>query len=415
MRIALTISAVFVLASLSSAQEVRPYDGKYAAHPHFPSFAEVLPAKIRKAALDMAGRLGLPPGDASNVVLELVDRPLGPNKQVQLGGTATKTVNGKTMQWITLNPESHFAPGGDFDIELDHEMTHALLRTALGNANHLLLPKWAREGLAVWAAGQGPGRLAFWLTIHWEKPDPVAALLNGLEADKHSLEDYPEDYFAIAAIESVKGLAGVRAFVKDLASGRSCHDSAAAASGMSWEEFEPFARAYSEVRILEALGKTEPALLKRAIKLYRGGRDWEAAQRALFAISVRFPDSWAGALATYYFGRALQQAGLATEAREALGEFLAMAGPRTGLMDDAIWNIGLCCETTGDAEGAIAAFDRLARDYSYSPQAPAGLLKAAGICEAVGRKDEARTRWSRIVKDLAGTKEAEEANKKLGK
>ena len=207
----------------------------------------------------------------------------------------------------------------------------------------------------------------------------------------------------------------MHAFVKELAAGKSCHDAAAAASGRTWEEFEKFARSFAEARIREALGEAELALWKRAIGIYRGGKDWEAAQRALFAVSVQFPDSWAGALATYYFGRALQQAGQATDARAALGEFLAVAGPRTGLMDDAEWNIGLCCEKTGDAEEAIAAFDRLARDYSYSPQAPAGLLKAALLCEGAGRKEEAKTRLMRIVKDLAGTKEAEEAKTRLNK
>jgi TolA-binding protein len=405
---------LLLTATLCPAQEIRSYDGKYASDPHCGAFMDSLPAKMRASAREMSGRLGLPPSNAGNMVLELVDRPLGAKKEVQLGGTVTKVVNGKTEQWITLNPESHFAPGGDFDIELDHEMTHALLRNALGDAPHRLLPKWAREGLAVWAAGQGPGRIAFWLTIYWDKPDPVKSLLNGLEAEKHSLEDYAEDYLAVAAIESLHGVAGVQAFVKDLAAGKPCRDAAAAASGKSWAEFELFAHAFAEARIGEALGQSEWALWKRTMTVYRSGRDWPAAQRALYAITVRYPDSWAGALATYYFGRALQQAGRPEDARKALAEFLVVAGPRTGLMDDAVWNIGLCCEKSGDVEGAITAFDRLAKEYSYSPQAAAGLLKAAELCAGAGRNDEAKARWERIAKDLEGTKEAAEARKHLG-
>lgn len=399
---------------LAESQEVRPYAGKYAGDPRCEAFLGELPAQMRAAARAMSERLGLPPADAANVVLELVDRPLGPQKDVVLGGTMTKSVGGRIVQWITLNPESHFAAVADFEQELAHEMTHALLRNALGDANHRLLPKWAREGLAVWAAGQGPGRVAFWLTIHWDKPDPVAVLLNGLENEKHALEDYPEDYLAVEAIETEKGVEGVRAFVRLLAAGKPCHDAAAEASGRTWDEFAAFAASYADERIRAALGDEEFAAWKRAMALLRVDRDFEAAQRAFYAVAARFPDSWAGALGMYYFGRALQMAGLPADAGEALREFFAVAGPRTGLMDDAVWNMALCEEKAGDVGAAIASFDRLARDFSYSPQAPPGLLRAAGLCEAAGRGEEARARYERIVKDLAGTKEAEEAAKKLG-
>jgi TolA-binding protein len=115
----------------------------------------------------------------------------------------------------------------------------------------------------------------------------------------------------------------------------------------------------------------------------------------------------------YYFGRAIQQAGRPDDACEALREFFAVCGTRTGLMDDAVWNMALCEEKSGRAEAAITTFDRLARDFSYSPQVPPGLLRAAGLCETAGRAEEARARYERIVKDLAGTKEAEQAAAKL--
>ncbi len=407
--------AAFLVSSplFAVAQEVRPYAGKYAADPRCGAFMEKLPAEMKEAARAMSERLGLPPADAGNVVLELVDRPLGPKKDVVLGGTSTRSENGRVVQWITLNPESHFAAGADFDQELAHEMTHALLRNALGDAHHRVLPKWVREGLAVWAAGQGPGRVAFWLTIHWEKPDPVAALLNGLENEKHSLEDYPEDYLAIAAIESEKGLEGVRAFVRLLAAGKNCHDAAAEVTGRTWEDFGVFAAGFADRRVREALGDEVFAYWKRAMGLFRVDKDFEAAQRAFFAVAMRFPDTWAGALSMYYFGRALQQAGRPDDALAALREFFVVTGTRTGLMDDAVWNMALCEEKAGRAEEAIATFDRLARDFSYSPQAPPGLMRAAGLCEAAGRAEEARARYERIVKDLAGTKEAEQAAAKL--
>lgn len=402
-----------LVAAPAAAQEVRPYAGKYAEDPRCADFVSGLPAQMNASARAMSARLGLPEADASAVVLELVDRPLGPQKDVVLGGTSTRAWNGRTVQWITLNPESHFASAADFDEELDHEMTHALLRGALGDAKHRLLPKWAREGLAVWAAGQGPARVAFWLTIHWDKPDPAAEMLNGLETEKHSLGDYPEDFLAIDAIEARKGAEGVREFVRTLATGTPCRDAAAAVWGTTWEEFEKAARAHSEAAIRKAFGAEELRCFRAGIELLRAGKDLEAAERAFFAVATRFPDSWAGALGLYYAARAVQRAGRHEEATAAFREFLAQAGPRTGLMDDGVWHLGLCLAEAGREGEAIAALDRLARDFSYSPQAPQGLLKAAELCDKAGRAEEARARYARIVADLPGTKEAGEAAKRL--
>lgn len=402
-----------LLAAPAAAQEVRPYAGKYAEDPRCGDFLSGLPAQMNASARAMSARLGLPEADASGVVLELVDRPLGPKKEVVLGGTSTRAWNGRTVQWITLNPESHFASAADFDEEMDHEMTHALLRAALGDARHKLLPKWAREGLAVWAAGQGPARVAFWLAIHWAKPDPAAEMLNGLENENHSLGDYPEDFLAIDAMEAAKGVEGVREFVRMLADGTPYREAAAAALGATWEEFQAAARRHSEAEIREVFGTEERPAFRSGIELLRAGKDLEAAERVFFAVATRYPDSWAGALALYYAARAAQRAGRHAEAAAAFVEFLAQAGPRTGLMDDGVWHLGLCLAEAGRDVEAIAALDRLARDFSYSPQAPPGLLKAAELCEKAGRTDEARARYAKIVADLPGTKEAAEAAKRL--
>ncbi|MCE9583339.1 MAG: tetratricopeptide repeat protein [Planctomycetes bacterium] len=410
---AASVLVVLAVASAAGAQEVRPYAGKYAGDPETARLMARLPALMKESARAMGERLGLADADASNVVLELVDLPLGPRKDIQLGGTATRQVDGHSVQWITLNPESHFSGNGDLDVEVAHEMTHALLRNALGDAAHRALPKWAREGLAVWSAGQGPGRIAYWLGLFWEKPDPVAALLNGLDNATHAISDYPEDYLAIAFIESAHGIEGVHQFVKRLAAGKPATEAVAEVTGQPWAEFEKDARTFSEARLREALGDAESAAWRRSMATYRAGKDYEAAQRALFAVAARFPDSWAGALALYYFGRALQLGGNFADARDALVVFAGSTGSRTGLMDDAIWNIALCEEKLGRTGAAVETCDRLARDFSFSPQAPMALLKAAGICDASGRADEAKARYERIVKDLAGTKEAEEAKKKL--
>lgn len=406
-------AALLLAAACASAQELKPYRGKYAEEPECRRLMQELPARMAQSAAAMGARLGLP-GDVSNVVLQFEDIPLVIKKDVALGGTSTTRVGGRAIQWITLNFEAHFGGTADLGVELDHEMTHALLRNALG-ARHGAIPKWVREGLAVWAAGQGKERIDFWMTLAWDKPDPVAHLLNGLESPEHSLKDYPEDYLAVAALESLKGEEGVRAFVKLLVAGKNAHDAAAGASGKTWEEFEAFAKEFATKRLMDALGQGSHAAWKRAIGVYMGAKDWPGAQDALFAVANgAHRDTWCGALAAYYFARALQIDGRIEDARTALLMFLGDEGPRTGLMDDALWNLGLCEDKLGETDAALATFDRLARDFSFAPTASSGLLKAAQICEAAGRKDEAKARYERILRDLPESKEAAEAKKRLG-
>ncbi len=110
-----------------------------------------------------------------------------------------------------------YAALGALDIEttLTHELFHIVHRHALGEKKYARVPGWAREGAAVFVAGQGAERARL-LTVHVMREngsDPLARLVDGLEG-AHEFLDYYEDAAAFeAAGKKAKTL--IRALLKE--------------------------------------------------------------------------------------------------------------------------------------------------------------------------------------------------------
>ncbi|HTL10837.1 MAG TPA: hypothetical protein VL588_00015, partial [Bdellovibrionota bacterium] len=67
---------------------------------------------------------------------------------------------------------------GNLDLTLCHEMVHALFRRLLSTSSYSRLPRWFREGSAVYLAGQGEAKLVEHVLSHLQ--DPTALLQSGL-------------------------------------------------------------------------------------------------------------------------------------------------------------------------------------------------------------------------------------------
>lgn len=97
-----------------------------------------------------------------------------------------------------------------------HEMVHAIQRCAMAKGEYDKVPHWFREGIAVFTAGQGPGRVKRIFDDLMKKEKDVEKaikkMINGLEG-KHTRGDYGEDYLAFQYLndkfgkESIKKLA----------------------------------------------------------------------------------------------------------------------------------------------------------------------------------------------------------------
>jgi hypothetical protein len=247
-----------------------PYEGKYARDPRLDAIREELPARVEAARKRLEGLLEVkvPP-----VEVRLADA--GEDRS----GVFAESQGGV----ITLKTEYLVLGAFDVDATLVHEMFHCLQRARLGK-RYERVPEWAREGAALYVAGQGAERARALAAIAGSDPfdkDPLARLVDGLDGP-HGLFDYYED---VAAFERVgaRGPALVRKLLET-------EDVAAAVREVLGEDMATFraetARHAREVlRPLLEEGRGEgggvyapAAELRRAEALAREGEDAEALE-----------------------------------------------------------------------------------------------------------------------------------------
>jgi len=340
-----------------------PYQGKYAAHPEWKALKErtepLRPEALQAAALALGMEI---PRDFQ---VEVIFEDMAEGRRGDLAVAVTKTVvkEGKTVQRITLHPELYFGHLADLRRTLVHEMVHALLRAALGR-RHRDLPSWAREGLAVWAAGQGEEKLAVNLSAVWHEEDPVGRLLNGLEGP-HTMRDYAEDYLAFEFMEAEGGPQWVRRVVRELIEGATIKMAIQSVTGWEWTEFAQRARAYAIKRVkgVAANGRAE---YRRAHAAYRAGR-WEEVLNLFEGLLARdrLP---CRSYVMYYRARTLQRLGRQGEAEEQFRALLTpeCGPPLGGLLDDAAFQWAECAATQGFKEEAATRRAEAFRNYPFA-------------------------------------------------
>jgi hypothetical protein len=257
-----------VTGSLLLALLLLPYEGKYARDPRLDAIREELPARVEAARKRLAELLQV---EVPPVEVRLADA--GDDRS----GVFAESEGGV----ITLKTEYLVLGAFDLDRTLVHEMFHCLQRARLGR-RYERVPEWAREGAALYVAGQGPERARALAAVAGSDPfdrDPLARLVNGLDGP-HGLFDYYED---VAAFERVgaRGPALVRKLLET-------DDVAAAVREVLGEDMATFrAAAAKHARDVlkplleegrgEGKGVYAPAAeLRHAEALARAGEDAEA-------------------------------------------------------------------------------------------------------------------------------------------
>ncbi|MCK6460082.1 MAG: hypothetical protein L6Q95_09335, partial [Planctomycetes bacterium] len=159
------------------------YEGKYAADPRLDAIRKDLPARAEAARKSLEDLLQV---KVPEVEIRLEDA--GDDRS----GIYAESGDG----FIALKTEYLVLGAFDVDKTLVHETFHCLQRARLGR-RYDRLPEWAREGAALFVAGQGPERARTLAAIAGK--DGMKKLVNGL-GGPHGLFDYYED---CAAFERV--------------------------------------------------------------------------------------------------------------------------------------------------------------------------------------------------------------------
>ncbi|MCU0722681.1 MAG: tetratricopeptide repeat protein [Planctomycetes bacterium] len=354
---------------------VRGYAGKYAADARFRAAAAAVPRLRGEAFAAIAERLGADLREGAEVLYRFEDAGFEDRKGLR-GNAMTAAVRGRPVTLVTFFAEYVVLCPEDFRQRFVHETKHAAFRSRMGQA-YVSLPKWVREGLAVWAAGQLPDRMRAILSDQvFSGGDPLK-VLDGIGAKGHDTSDYLQDALAFEWLEGLRAGA-VKEFAKRILAGE---DPAAALSGVAGlppaDAFRA-ADAHARARVLAALGPGYEA--------FRVLRDAGAGAQAKGASAVRaWLDGGAAAAlekwlethpghplepnARYLLGKCLVLAGSCAEGRARLGRIVAEDFLRTSICDDAAYWIARSYETEANSEAAAAAFGVYLRDYSWSKKA----------------------------------------------
>jgi len=332
-----------------------------------------LPTLIDEGHDQLRERLGVDLRPRTHVLYSFIDK--GPS--VSSGLKATTRVIGVDNQPTTIvyfytdavvtNPQS-------YAVTAVHELKHAGFIGYMGAAYHDL-PKWVREGLALWGTDDVDSRLSLVLSnLIAGGKDPLSAL-DGIEDPDHNYRDYLEDALAFEYLESRQS-GNVAVFCKRLIRGEDYREIWSDLTGMAYEEAMDEANAYCQRRVAAALGEAYPSFLKLRAACDLAAKNGAAAARDWIETDGDEElDAWIKAnrghpaepIARFTLARTRIFAGQHEAGRTLLRTLLDTATSRSTLMDDAQFWIGVSYNFQRNTEDCKKAFGILLRDYPNSP------------------------------------------------
>lgn len=364
---------------------VEGYAGKYAEDVRFARALAALPGYIAEAWKVLHETLGVDLAGKAAVIFVFKDKGLVRDTERAVADTIAMQYQPVTR--ITLFTEHVVVHEADFKSRVIHELKHAAFRGVMGQ-RYLDLPKWVREGLAVYGARQMEDRIHAVLSNEFFAGNDPRRVLDGIDDPDHDVTDYVEDAMAFAWLES-RRKGAVHAFCRRLCAGEAYDKLFAELAGLEFSAALKAAADSIHAELHRRLGTAEPELKGiQAAQAAAQARGQEAAWAAETGVA-RY-QAWLDAnpghileqVGRFRLGRALVACGRHEAARKVLA-VVAADELRSSLTDDATYWIARSLELEGKTAEADAAYGVLLRDYSWSSGAarvkdtrkPAGPVK----------------------------------------
>jgi hypothetical protein len=357
---------------------------------------------IRQEAFDHAVKLlGAKLPEKWRIVLEIVDgADPDPAKFKRHSGLMAETWSeSDTVAKIRFYAE-YFVNGlGKPESTFRHEMIHAVMRLDLAREKYSKVPKWLREGIAVFGAHQVQDKLWHDLSQPKTAAEPER-MVDGLEDSDHNLSDYVEDGLAMTLLK-------LPVLEEALRSGKTYKEAVEAAAGEPFDAFVARARerALGEIRKVAAEHKHALALyVQIAAKNAESGPECER-------FLAEHPKSPLRSAVLYYRAKAAKDDGLPR-----FDEFLKSAREPMGksdFIDDAnLRRAALLLKQAKRAE-AEAVYADLVRWNVGSPAA-VDALYAWGLLVYPSDRDRATALLKRALEVDPKHRLAAKATKTIG-
>lgn len=331
------------LAVCAAAQGVDPvakYAGKYEKDDRFKKAFGKFDVLREEALKIVCDRLGVGTVDARAIWFTIADA-LAPDaeKLVRYTEEPFQTSSPAAgVAEIVLRPE--YIVNGTHDLRetVIHELTHAVMRLRMKRDDYARVPRWLREGIALWVAGQIESRVRALLRAPEYAAQP-AGLLAGLDDKGGGLVRYGEYGLAIEYLVKAKGPAVIAELVARLERGEDARKAVAAVAGTTWEAFRDAAYAYAHKRIEELRPpQAETDAYLEIVRLDRE-RQYEQVMKASRAFLGEHPESLYRGDVLYWRGKAFRLRKQPAEAEKALKEVLTKHRAASGYVDEALYQL----------------------------------------------------------------------------
>jgi tetratricopeptide (TPR) repeat protein len=222
----------------------------------------------------------------------------------------------------------------DVHAALVHEFIHGAMREMMGAERYYALPKWIREGIAVWGAGQLRERCLNIIAGAFLQKQGSQELLCELKLPKNPVDTYLMDAMLFEMISQNQGEDAVRNLLAEIMTGNDYIRAFERMTGFDWQELswrkERFASMYFEGVVFESgLG-----LFQQAERLNRRG-DRPGAIKQLVALTEGPYDRLLQPNAWYWLGRWYYQGRQYSQAANAFATILEEFPEYSGLEDDS--------------------------------------------------------------------------------
>ncbi|HUU00249.1 MAG TPA: hypothetical protein VM425_02275 [Myxococcota bacterium] len=230
----------------------RSYTGRYANDPRFDELIGALQDMRERAISATRQRTGILFENTQSFVIRLVDadRPHF--------GASIRTVRGQSgrVNLISLSSEQLVSGVMDIQASLAHEFIHGVMREMMGSERYYAMPRWIREGFAVWGAGQLRERCKNLVAASFLDNLDARALVCEVGRSRYPADEYLTDAMLFEYVSQNHGTNAIKSLLAELMAGHDYTSAFESATGLSWNELtlrrESFAQMYLESVIFES-------------------------------------------------------------------------------------------------------------------------------------------------------------------
>jgi len=337
----------------------RSYGGIYAQDSRFlPLVQNMTPLRVR-ALREAQDRIGLECYEPERFVIRFKDYP-----HCSHFGASSQPVRAEAgdVHLVTLSAEQFVVGVMDVHDSLVHEFIHCVMREKMGDRAYLSVPKWIREGIAVWGAGQVRELSKNVIADAFLANRDVLSVQREFERLLSKRGNYLMDALLFEYIQVNHGEDAVRFLISEIVAGVDFIVAFERATGLMWHELmwrrDQFARMHFE-GILVASGLRE---FQAAQRLHRLGNKQASIERLYSLVQLR-PDSLLTPKAWYWIGKWEAGRRQYDQAAKAFATVVYFFSDHLGLQDDSRYRLAECYSRMNQHYRALDELNRFFEDH----------------------------------------------------